>query len=181
MELQINSKNMTLSDKERQQIERKLDKFGRYLPNITDARIEIIHEKTRSPEEQFAAHLTLNTNGAKLYGEERGGDMLTTVDRVAETMHRRIEHYKGKLYDRRQGKKDRASIKNGADTEIPPRGQVVKNKRFSIRAITVEDAISDMEYLGHNFFLFLNADTDNISVVYRRYDDNYGLIEADLE
>lgn len=181
MELKISSKNLTLSDEERRQIERKLSKLDRYLPNITDSKVEITRKQTRSREQSFTAHLTLNINGTQLDGQEHGGDVLRAVERVTDTMHRRIEHYKGKLYDHRHGKKDRASIKDGGEIEGTPKGKVVKYKRFAVRAVTVNEAISDMEDLGHSFFMFLNADTDQISVVYRRLDNNYGLIETDLE
>lgn len=183
MDFQISSKNVELSAETRRYIESKLSKLNRYLPNITESRVEVIKEKTKSPEQHFVVHLAVNSNGTLILSEEKGADLLTAVDKVASVMNRRIEHYKGKLYDKRKGKKDNASLRTATKpvTETAPApGKIVKVKNFTIKPMEVEEAISQMETLGHDFFLFFNAQDERINLIYRRRDNDYGLIQPEL-
>jgi len=97
MELQITGKNIDISPSLRRYIERKLGKLNRHLPNITESKIEIIEQKTKSPQQRFVVQVTVDSNGILLHGEEKGQDPFTAIDKVAEVMNRQIEHYKGKL------------------------------------------------------------------------------------
>ena len=181
MELQITGKNIELPPPVRSYIERKLSKLGRYLPNITESKVEISKEKTKSPQEHFAVQVTVDSNGTLFRGEERGGDILTAVDKVVAIMNRQIEHYKGKLYKKGRGSSfARGELNQEAETEPPPK-KVIKVKRFAIKPMSVDEAIDQMELLGHDFFLFFNADTEELNLLYRRKDNNYGLIEPELE
>jgi len=181
MKLQITSKNIELSPPVRSHIERKLSKLGRYLPNITESEVEISNEKTRSPRQHFVVQVTVNSNGTLLRGEERGEDIITAVDKVAAIMNRQIEHYKGKLYKKGRGSSfARGELNQEAETKPTPR-KVIKVKRFAIKPMSADEAIDQMELLGHDFFLFFNADTEELNLLYRRKDGNYGLIEPELE
>ena len=180
MELQITGKNMELLPAVRHYIERKLGKLNRHLPNITEAKIEISKEKTKSPRKRFVVQVTIDSSGTLLRGEERGEDLFAAIDKAAEVMNRQIEHYKGKLY-----KKGRCSsfAKGGFSEETvaeQPLGKVVKVKRFAVKPMSVDEAIDQMELLGHDFFLFFNADSQGLNLLYRREDGNYGLIEPEL-
>jgi len=180
MELQIKGKNVKLSPTLRRYIERKLGKLNRHLPNIIESRIEIIEEKTKSPEQRFVVQVTVDSSGTLLHGEERGEDIFTAIDKVAEIMNRQIEHYKGKLYDKGRGNSlARGEFREEAES-APPLREVVKVKRFAIKPMSVAEAIEQMELLGHDFFLFFNADAEEINLLYRRRDGNYGLIEPEL-
>ena len=183
MDLQISSKNVELSEEMRRYIERKLSKLNRYLPNIVESRVEIIKEKTKSPEQHFVVHLAVNSNGTLILSEERGADLPTAIDKVAAVMNRRIEHYKGKLYDKRKGKKGNSSLRTAAEaapeTAHTP-GKIVKVKRFTVKPMEVDEATSQMEILGHDFFLFFNAEDEKLNLVYRRKDSDYGLIQPEL-
>lgn len=124
--------------------------------------------------------VTIDSSGTILRGEERGQDLFTAIDKVAAVMNRQIEHYKGKLYDKGRG----SSLARGEFSEetepAPPAKKVVKVKRFAIKPMPVAEAIEQMELLGHNFFLFRNAETEEVNLLYRRNDGNYGLIEPEF-
>ena len=181
MELQITCKKMDLTPTVRQFIERKLGKLSRHLPNIVEYKVEISEEKTKSPQQHFVVQVTLDSNGTLLRGEERGEDLLTTINKVALVMNRQIEHFKGKLYKKGRGSSfARSEFVEEAETEQPLR-KVVKAKRFAVKPMSVAEAIDQMELLGHDFFLFINADSEELNLLYRRKDGNYGLIEPELE
>ncbi len=181
MELQITSKNIDLSPPVRRYIERKLGKLSRHLPNIIGSKVEIFEERTKSPQQRFVVQVTVDGSGTIFHGEERGEDLFAAIDKVAATMNRQIEHYKGKRYDKGRG----SSLARGEFSEevvaAQPLRKVVKVKRFAVKPMSVAEAIDQMELLGHDFFLFFNADTVKLNLLYRRKDGNYGLIEPELE
>ncbi len=179
MELQITGKNIDLLPAVRGYIERKLGKLSRRLPNIIEAKVEISEEKTVSPQQRFVVRVTLNSSGTILHGEERGEDLFTAIDKVAAIMSRQIEHYKGKLYEKGRGSSF-ARSEFSEEAETPPPRRVVKVKRFAVKPMSVAEATDQMELLGHDFFLFFNADTRKLNLLYRRKDGNYGLIEPEL-
>jgi len=180
MELQITGKNIELSPAVRHYIERKLGKLSRHLPNIIKSRVELFEKKTRFPQQRFVVQVTIDSSGNLLYGEGKGEDLFTAIDKVAAIMERQIEHYKGKLYDKGRGS---SLARGGFNEEIeptPPPRKVVKVKRFAVKPMSVAEAIDQMELLGHDFFLFFNADSEELNLLYRRKDGNYGLIEPEL-
>lgn len=178
MELKITGKNVELTPTLRQLIEQKLGKLGRHLSNITEYKVEIAAEKTKSPEQHFVVQVTLDSNGTLLRGVERGQDLLEAIGKVAAVMNRQIEHYKGKLYEKGRGNSlARGEFKE--ETAQPPR-KVVKVKRFIVKPMSVAEATDQMELLGHDFFLFFNAESEELNLLYRRQDGNYGLIEPEL-
>ncbi len=179
MELQITGKNLELAPEVRDYIERKLGKLNRHLPNITVSKVEIVEEKTKSPQQRFVVQMTVDSKGTLLRGEERGEDLFTAIDRVAAIMNRQIEHYKGKLYDKGRGSSLVRSEFNEEAETAPPAPTVVKVKQFAVKPMSVAEAIDQMELLGHDFFLFLNADSQQMNVLYRRKNGNYGLIEPE--
>ncbi len=179
MELQITGKNIELSPAVRSYIERKLGKLNRHLPNIMESSVEIGEEKTKSPQQRFVVQATISCSGTLLRGEGRGENLLTAIDKVAAIMNRQIEHYKGKLYEKGRGSSLARGGFNEAE-ESPPQQKVVKVKRFTIKPMSAAEAIDQMELLGHDFFLFFNAETEEINLLYRRRDGNYGLIEPEL-
>ena len=180
MELQITGQNMELSPAVRRYIERKLGRLNRHLSNIIMSKVEIVEEKTKSPEQRYVVQMILDSGGTLLRGEERGEDLFTAVDKVAEIMDRQIEHYKGKLYEKGRGSSlTRSEFTEAVDTPQPQK-KVVRVKRFAVKPMPVAEAIDQIELLGHDFFLFFNADTEELNLLYRRKDGNYGLIEPEL-
>jgi putative sigma-54 modulation protein len=169
MELEISGKNIEISQRVRNQVQRKMNRLDRHLPNIRRGEVKISKEVTKSPQHHYIVQVTLNHSGTLLRGEEKAADIYTAIDMVIDTMDRRIERYKGKLYQRGKGL-------------IPPLEQpkeVVKAKRFMVKSMSVEEAVEQMELLGHDFFIFTNVATERHSVLYRRHDGNYGLIEPE--
>ena len=180
MELQITGQNIELSPAVRRHIEQKMGKLSRHLPNIIESKVEIVEEKTKSPQQHYVVRVTVDSNGILLNGEERGQDISNAIDKVAEVMTRQIEHSKGKLYEKGRGSSlAKGEFSEEAEPASPPR-RVVKVKRFAVKPMSVDETIEQMELLGHSFFLFLNADTEEINLLYRRRDGNYGLIEPEL-
>jgi len=178
MELQITGQNIELSPPVRRYVERKLGKLSRYLPSIIETKVEITEQKTKSPQQRYLVRVSVDSSGTLLHGEERGQDLFTAIDKVAEVMNRQIEHHKGKLYEKGRGN-SLARGKFSREAE-PAQREVVKIKRFAIKPMSVAEAIDQMEVLGHDFFLFFNADTEEINLLYRRKDGNYGLIEPEM-
>ena len=180
MELQITGTNTELTPAVRRYIERKLGKLTRHLPNIIESQVELSEEKTKSPQQRFIVRVTVAGSGARFHSEERGKDLFTAIDKAAAIMTRQLEHYKGKLYEKGRG----ISFARGEFSEeserIKPTPKVVKVKRFAVKPMTVTEAADQMELLGHDFFLFFNADTEELNLLYRRKDGNYGLIEPEL-
>lgn len=174
MELKITSRNIDLPPQAHQHIERKLGKMGRQLPGLSDVKVEIAEQDTKRPEDRFVAQVTTVFNGTTLRGEERGGNLLTAIDRVADVIQNQLTHFKGKLYDRGRGetalKKSESATANKED--------IAKVKHFRLKPMTADDAIEQMELLGHDFFLFINQKTGEFNVLYRRRSSGYGIIEA---
>lgn len=178
MELQLTSKGINLTTDLRRHIERKLGRFNRHLKKAIDIKAEVSEQKTKAPQDRFMARVTLNTGNTMLHSEERGENLLVAIDRVVQSMDRQIERYKGKLQDKgRVG-----SPGQGKPSQKPTaRKSVVKVKRFSVKPMSVDEAAAQMELLGHDFFLFLNAESGNLNLLYKRKKGNYGLIEPELD
>ncbi len=143
--------------------------------------MEISEEKTKSPQQRFVVRVTVAGSGTQFHGEERGEDLFTAVDKVAAIMIRQLEHYKGKLYEKGRGSSLARNEFSEEVTEAKPSRRVVRVKRFLVKPMSVTEATDQMELLGHDFFLFLNADTEELNLLYQRKDGNYGLIEPELE
>ncbi len=180
MKLQIIAKNnVEVTETVEAYIEKKIGKLGRYLPTIDEGKLEISQEGAKLPEQRFTVQVTLDSRGVLIRAQEKAKDIRTAVDRVADVLSKRIERYKGKLYDKGRGislTRQGAAIE-GEEIEAPKK--VVKSKHFLVKPMPVDEAISQMELLGHDFFLFIDADTERINLLYRRENGDYGLIEPE--
>jgi len=185
MELQVSSKNMEISLEVQSYVEKKIGKLTHYLPNITEAKVEIHEENTKSPQDRFTVQVTLSSKGILLRGEERGERVRIAVDAVAEVLARQIKRYKGKLYDKGRGvslaRQSAVSEEASSNVGASAWPNIVRVKRFAVKPMLLSEAAEQMELLGHSFFLFINADSDELSLLYRRDDGNYGLIEPELD
>ena len=182
MELQIAGTNVELTPAAQRYVERKLGKINKHLPGIIETKVEISEEKTRSPQQHYLVRVTVNSGvgGAVFHGEERGEDLFKAVDKVASVMTRQIEVHKGKLYDKGRGSSLARAEFNEAEETVEPDRKLVKTKRFAVKPMSVEEAMEQMELLGHSFFLFFDADDQEVRLLYRRNDGNYGLIEPEF-
>jgi putative sigma-54 modulation protein len=186
MQLIVQGKNIEVTDRVREYIEKKVSRLDRYLPNITEARVEVSTESARSAEHRQVAQLTLRAKGKILRAEERTDDIFTSIDAMINKMHRQIARYKGKRRDKGRGVEEplpdefyaEYETEYELEEEFPP--QIVRIKRFDMVPMDEEEAVEQMELLGHDFFVFYNINDDGINVLYRRGDGNYGLIQPVL-
>lgn len=180
MELQIAGANLEVSQETQRYIEKKVNKLTKHLPDIIDIKVEISGEKTKSPEEHFLVRVFVNSGASDttFHGEERGKEITIAVDKVVDVMTRQLEKRKGKIYRKARGN-PLARGKYGGPEDVAPR-KLVKTKRFLIEPLSRELAIQEMERLEHSFFLYLDDETGEMRVLYRRNDGNYGLIEPEL-
>jgi len=180
MELQIIAKNnVEVSETIQAYVEKKIGKLGRYLPSIGEGKVEISREGAKMPEQRFTVQVTLDSKGVLIRAQEKSKDIRTAIDKVANVLSKRIERYKGKLYDKGRGvsfARQGAAIE-AEEIEAPQR--VVKSKRFLVKPMPVDEAINQMELLGHDFFLFIDADSERLNLLYRRQNGDYGLIEPE--
>lgn len=177
MEVSIFARNMEMTPRLREYVERKVDKLDRYLPHIDEARIELKVEDTRSADHRQVAQLTVRVRGTILRAEERANDMFASIDAVLDKMYRQIARYKGKRQDRWHAAVEELPIEERVEAPV---GQIVRVKRFEVRPMPPEEAIEQMELLGHRFYVFMNAEEDALNVVYLRDDGDYGLLQPQL-
>ncbi len=180
MQLQIITKNIEVSETIEKQINKKIGKLDHHLPSIVEGKVEISERKSKQPEQRFAIQVTLDSKGTLIRAHEYAADILTAIDKVMDTLNNRIERYKGKLYEKRKG----VSLEwqgTGQDEEEISYPEVVKSKRFLLKPMSIEEATEQLELLGHDFFLFIDAETNKVSMLYRRKDGNYGVIIVETE
>jgi putative sigma-54 modulation protein len=177
MEVSIFARNMEVTPRLGEYVERKVEKLDRYLPSIDEARVDLTIENTRSASHRQVAQLTVRVRGTILRAEERTGDMFASIDAVLDKMYRQIARYKGRRRNRGQATAEELHVEEQVGEA---EGEIVRVKRFEVRPMTPEEAIEQMELLGHRFFIFLDADEGTINVVYRRNDGNYGLLQPEL-
>ena len=179
MQLIISGKNLEVSDGLKDYVERKVGKLDRYLPTLTEARVELALEKTKNAKQSQVVQVTLRTNGTILRGEERSSDFGAAIDTVVDKLQKQIERYKSKhAHTRVHVERDAVPAESLAPFEEI---HVVRKKRFHILPMTEEEAIEQMELLGHTFFLFADRKEGKLNVVYRRNDGDYGLIEPEIK
>jgi putative sigma-54 modulation protein len=178
VEMQVTGKHLEVSQEILSYVERKFDKLNRHLPNILESKVEIIREMTKSPQHRYAVQVTLNNRGTLLRGEVKAADLFEAIDNAAKVMDRQIERYKGRLSDKSRGLSPHHPQQEAAAP--PPTGKVVKSKRFAVKPMTLDEALEQMELLGHDFFLFFDPTRGQIHLLYRRKDGDYGLIEPEL-
>ena len=178
MRLTVNAKNMTVSDAIQERIEKKLKKMDRYFRDEADIQVRLSQERGA----RNIVEITLVIDGVMLRAQEISDDMYQSIDRAADKIDRQIRRHRTKL-----GKKaDPAALEALAeDGEAVPTweetpDELVRVKRFQVKPMPVEDAIAQMDMLGHSFFVFVNAETGITSVIYRRADDKIGMLEPIL-
>jgi len=186
LEVEIYGRNMEVTDRIDDYVTKKVSKLDRYLPGIDEARVDLAYVKSaRSAADRQVAQITIRGKGFILRSEERADDIFAAVDSALDKMQRRIERYKGKHYRGRGDGRSAAEvspliIEEDEETgELPP--IIVRRKHFMLIPMSEEEAIEQMMLLGHeNFFVFYNANTNMINVLYKRRDGMYGLIEPEI-
>ena len=175
MKFIISGKNIPVSDGLRTAVEDKLGKLERYFTADTEVIVTLSMEKERQKIE-----VTIPVKGNIIRSEQTSNDMYVSIDLVEEAIERQLRKYKNKIIDRKQsaGNFQQAFIDN--EYEENEEVKIIRSKKFDIKPMYPEDACVQMELLGHNFFVFNNAETDQINVVYKRKGNTYGLIEPEF-
>jgi putative sigma-54 modulation protein len=183
MDISITTHNVDLTDRLRSHVEKKTGKLDRYMPNLTDVRVDLSSQNTRNAVQRQSAQITIRDGrGTILRAEERSNDMFASVDAVVDKLYRQIKRYRGKRRDnRRAGGVDDMVIGEPLPLEEEEveieESDIVRRKRFPLRPMLSDEAIEQMELLGHNFFVFFNTDDEAVNVLYKRHDGNYGLLQ----
>ncbi|MEW6225135.1 MAG: ribosome-associated translation inhibitor RaiA [Chloroflexota bacterium] len=175
----VRGKNLEVPDRVRQYAERKFARLERLLDDRTDAIVELSNEAHRSAADAHIADVTLVIDGHTLRSRAAGGSYQAALDVVVDKVERQAIDHKEKPRIRARPEQEKAILRRIADGTAEPvtERQVVKTKRFAIEPMFEEDAVTAMEEQGHDFWVFVNAETERISVLYRRKDGHYGLIE----
>ena len=175
MRLQVKGRNVEVSESIKAYAEQKLAKLDRQLGDATRVDLELAVERNPSISANQVAEATVYTRGPTLRAREASSDMRASIDQLTDKLVRQVKHYR----DRRTKARHRASNDGGTpampDSEREP--QIVKTKQFTVTPMNAEEAVLQLELVGHDFFVFRNADTNDVNVVYRRKDGGYGLIE----
>lgn len=174
MNITVNGKNIIITEGLREAVERKLTKLEKYFSPSVEANTTLSVQKNRQIVE-----VTIPFNGVILRAEEDNDDMYAAIDLVLEKLERQIRKQKTKLERRKYGDSLRYQLIPDYNLNSEEEFKIVKTKRFPVKPMNEEEAILQMELLGHNFFVYTNADTNEINVVYKRKDGKYGLIEPE--
>ena len=175
MKFIISGKNITVTEGLKTAVQDKLSKLERYFTPDTEVVVTLSVEKERQKIE-----VTIPMKGNIIRSEQVSNDMYVSIDLVEEIIERQLKKYKNKLVDKKQASgnfRQEYIDKEFMDEEDV---KIIRTKKFDIKPMYPEDACVQMELLGHNFFVFCNAETDQVNVVYKRKGGTYGLIEPEI-
>ena len=165
---------ITVTDGLRTAVEDKLGKLERYFTPDTEVVVTLSVEKERQKIE-----VTIPVKGNIIRSEQVSNDMYVSIDLVEEVIERQLRKYKNKIVDKQQSAANFQKAYLDKDYEEDEEVKIIRTKKFDIKPMYPEDACVQMELLGHNFFVFCNAETDQVNVVYKRKGNTYGLIEPE--
>ena len=170
----ITSKNLTTSEHLNERIEAKFEKLSKYFNDNIEAQITVSLEKGRQKLEA-----TIHANGTIFRAEDTGNDVYSSIDKVVDRLATQMSKYKSKLIRKHKDARGISFI-DVPDVEEPQEAdfEIDRKKKFDLIPMSAEEAVLQMELVNHNFFIFLDMDTDSISVVYKRKDNGYGLLET---
>lgn len=180
MEITVIGRNIAITDALRSYAEKKVAKLQKYFERgLMTGQVTMAVERGI-----HSVDITVAVDGLLLRGEEHTNDMYASIDGAIDNIDRQVKKYKTRINRklRQEGNKivESAVVTTGDAVQEAPEPRVVKTKRFAVKPMSVEEAIMQMELLGHDFFVFTNDTTEEVNVVYRRKDGNYGLIEPEF-
>ncbi|HEV2712266.1 MAG TPA: ribosome-associated translation inhibitor RaiA [Gaiellaceae bacterium] len=178
MRLQVKGKNVEVTDAIRQYAQEKLGKLERQLADPTRVELELAVERNPSISANHVAEATIWTKGPVLRAREASADHKASIDQLVDKLERQVKRYREKRRRYRPSPAGEAVPENAVPLDGEPR--VVKTKRFPVKPMSPEEAVLQLELVGHDFFVFQNGETMEVNVVYRRRDGSYGLIEPEL-
>lgn len=186
MNLTIRTHHTTLFDDFEPHAAEKLSRLDRWLPRLDNVIVEVTHQETRAAADRFAVQITVHSGPAILRAEERASDPRVALDLAAEALSRQARRHKKRLHDRHHpvGVRETAAAVVNAPEPGPELGEddeyvlgkVVRVKRFEAKPMSQEEALAQMDLLGHDFFLFLDASSGDYALLYKREDGDHGLL-----
>lgn len=179
MKIKIFGKNIEVTEGIKGAVEEKLGKLDKYFAEETKADVTLSVNRNDQKVE-----VTIPVKGGIIRAEEVSEDMYASIDMVEETIERQLVKYKNKLVDKKKSYRDNFTndyIEADYEDEDEDGVKIVRTKSFGIKPMDAEEACIQMELLGHNFFVFLNAETDEVNVVYKRKGGTFGLIEPNFD
>lgn len=197
MKVLIHGRQINITDRIEERVNKRVGRLERHMPQAYEARIELSHLPTKSLDDSITCQITIRAKKRVLRAEESNGTVYSAIDKAADKMDRQIEKVAG-----RQKRHQRTSLVDNIEAvltadpdramapaelplvdgiEMPEIGQIKRRKEATLHPMTEDEAIEQMELLGHDFFLFYNAADDTVNLLYRRKDDNYGLIQPRFE
>lgn len=175
MRFTITGKNIEVTSGLREAVEDKLGKLDRFFAPATEATVRLsVQRETQKIE------VTIPVKGHLIRAEESSTDMYVSIDLVEEILERQLKKYKNKLIDKKQNAPSFSAAFIEEENSIDDHVEIVKTKKFAVKPMDPEEACVQMELLGHSFFVFLNGETDEVNVVYKRKGGSYGLIEPEF-
>src|SRR5262245_28513059 len=179
MRLQVKGRNLEVSEQIRTYAEEKLGKLDRLVSDPTRVELELAVEKNPSISDNHVAEATVWTKGPVLRARETSADMKASIDQLVSKLERQVKRYREKrrVAPRRHARGGAEPAEAGPLEAPEDETGIVKTKQFAVTPMTAEEAVLQLELVGHDFFVFRNAETEVINVVYRRRDGDYGRIE----
>lgn len=175
MKLSVQGKNFQVTDDILKYAEKRLSTVEKFFDNIQELNTIISKERGN-----IKVEVTLSASGTVIRGESRTPDVFSSIDDVVDKLKRQIKKYKERFIERRrEAAKEEKRFERSTEEFEEEEPKIVKVKKFILKPMDEEEAIMQMELLGHNFFVFLNSRTDKFNVIYKRTDGNYGLIEPE--
>lgn len=172
MKTVVTGKNISITEKIQGEIDKKFDKLGKYFADDIKAHIMIQPEKAKVKVEA-----TISTKGQTFRAEDVKQDVFDAIDVVAEKLSTQLVKYKGKMVKKHKANE---SLRFEMIPEVEvEEAKLVKSKKFVLSPMTVEEALMQMESLGHDFYVFVNIETDQVSVCYKRADGDYGVLNTE--
>jgi putative sigma-54 modulation protein len=174
----VKGKNVEVTDSIRQYAQEKLGKLERQLADPTRVELELAVERNPSISANHVAEATIWTKGPVLRAREASADHKASIDQLVEKLERQVKRYR----EKRRRHRGSPAVETMPADAIPVDGEpeIVKSKRFPVKPMNPEEAVLQLELVGHDFFVFQNAESMDVNVVYRRRDGSYGLIEPQL-
>ena len=190
MQLIVHGRNMEVTNWIEEYAGKRVRRLERYLPQLNEVRAELAHTPTRAAGDRFTVQLTMWSNGQILRAEESTSDVLASIDAAVDKIAEQVRRFK----DRTQKNRRRASAAvqmkaelepSAAESELEeesaaPAGKIVRRKEFLMQPMNEDEAVEQMELLGHDFFIFFNPTSNTPNIVYRRRGGDYGLLQPQL-
>ncbi|MFN8440491.1 MAG: ribosome-associated translation inhibitor RaiA [Caldilineaceae bacterium] len=191
MQLIVHGRNMEVTNWIEEYARKRVKRLERYLPQLDEVRAELAHTPTRAAGDRFTVQVTMWSNGQILRAEESTSDVFASIDAAVDKIAEQVRRFKGRYQKNRrrasaavQMKAEMEPTQSEAELEeeesTTPAGKIVRRKEFLMQPMKEEEAVEQMELLGHDFFIFFNPATNTPNVVYKRRSGEYGILQPQL-